>query len=139
MVITLRTADPSLTLGEPIPKDQVPDPTSELGEGTLRTADAVSDVLLPLDGEGDAALRRLGRFMLDDSGTDGITPAGTGDEAPPVDLDQAVTHVEPDAKPGTGAGGTGTENTSNNRPNTTPLGKQTGVGGAVPQAGGKEG
>lgn len=146
MVTTLRTADPSLALGEPIPKEQVPDPTQEMGEGTLRAADAVSDVILPLDGEGEAALRRLGRFMRDDSPTDGITPAAGGG-ADDHDLDAHVTHVDLGEAGDTAGGASGAaggtasaaSGGATEQTNGTRLGEGTDAGGKGSAAGGKEG
>ena len=77
MVITLLEADPKLRLGQPIPHDEIPDPTDRLEKDTLRMSDAVSDVILPLEGSGTSDRRGLDRFLRDDTATDGITPAVT--------------------------------------------------------------
>lgn len=82
MVITLLEADPKLRLGQPIPKNEIPNPTEGLGESTLRMSDAVSDVILPLEGVGDSDQRGLDRFLRDDSMTDGITPTSDTSSAP---------------------------------------------------------
>lgn len=48
IVITLREASSNLVLGQPIPKDQVPDPSEQVGEVTMRFSGAVTDVILPV-------------------------------------------------------------------------------------------
>lgn len=74
IVITLREADPKLHLGQPIPKSDLPEAGQQLAEGTKRVSDAVSDVILPLEGTGSSDQRGLDRFLRDDSDNDGITP-----------------------------------------------------------------
>ena len=48
IVITLCAADAKLALGQPIPKDQIPDPGEGIGEVTMRFSGAVTDVILPV-------------------------------------------------------------------------------------------
>ncbi|OZG55637.1 histidine kinase [Bifidobacterium tissieri] len=78
MVISLRVADPALYPGQPIPHAERPDPSQMLGENTLNLSGAISDVILPLPGEGPSEERGLDRFI-----NYGITRSsdGTGDES----------------------------------------------------------
>ena len=48
MVISLRVADSSLAIGQPIPKNQIPSPTEGIGEMTMQFSGAVSDLILPV-------------------------------------------------------------------------------------------
>ncbi|OXM99571.1 ATP-binding protein [Bifidobacterium vansinderenii] len=63
MVISLRVADPGLRVGQPIPREERPDPSQMLGETTLNLSGAISDVILPLPGEGPSEERGLDRFI----------------------------------------------------------------------------
>ena len=63
IVITLRAADPSLAVGQRIPKNERPDPSDILQQDTLDMSGAVSDVILPLPGKGDSSERGLDRFI----------------------------------------------------------------------------
>ena len=75
MVISLRVADPSLYPGQPIPREERPDPSQMLGENTLNLSGAISDVILPLPGEGPSEERGLDRFI-----NYGITRSSDGTE-----------------------------------------------------------
>ncbi|PWG60035.1 sensor histidine kinase [Bifidobacterium catulorum] len=63
IVIALRVADPALTAGQPIPKSERPNPAEILEQDTLNVSGAVSDVILPLPGEGPSEERGLDRFI----------------------------------------------------------------------------
>ncbi|MBW3088628.1 sensor histidine kinase KdpD [Bifidobacterium sp. 82T24] len=63
IVIALRVADPSLAAGQPIPKAERPNPAEILEQDTLNVSGAVSDVILPLPGEGPSEERGLDRFI----------------------------------------------------------------------------
>ncbi|WP_082440462.1 ATP-binding protein [Bifidobacterium aesculapii] len=63
IVITLRAASASLEAGQPIPKDELPNPADILEQDTLKVSDAVSDVILPLPGRGRSDERGLDRFI----------------------------------------------------------------------------
>ena len=63
IVITLRAADKALAPGDAIPKGERPDPGEMLEQDTLKVSGAVSDVILPLPGEGSSGERGLDRFI----------------------------------------------------------------------------
>ncbi|OZG64176.1 histidine kinase [Bifidobacterium hapali] len=76
IVIALRAADPALHSSQPIPKSQQPDPNEILAQDTLNVSGAVSDVILPLPGNGNSDERGLDRFI-----NYGIMRGGPADDA----------------------------------------------------------
>ncbi|KAB8289209.1 histidine kinase [Bifidobacterium ramosum] len=88
IVITLRAADRTLRAGQPIPPDERPDPADILEKDTLNVSGAVSDVILPLPGDGRSDERGLDRFI-----TYGIM---RGDDAHDEGRDDGRSHDDAD-------------------------------------------
>ena len=87
IVITLRAANPALQVGQPIAKDEQPDPSQILAPDTINVSGAVSDVILPLPGSGSSDERGLDRFI-----NYGIM-RGSDDEDAKVDASSAGSAV----------------------------------------------
>ena len=104
IVITLRAADKALASGDPIPTDERPNPEEAINQDTLKVSGAVSDVILPLPGDGLSDERGLDRFINygimrggeSSSDDDAVAQDGPQDD----DEQDVVSHVESDDEAG---------------------------------------